>query len=205
MTWPPARPSSPACAGRARNKPVATAKRQRKGKVHRAPYRARLEELLREDRYTLKEMVAIIEAEFPGEEVSRSGIHRYEQGIRQFTERMQELETSARVIAEKYGKNAGDDTSTLLANAMVALATDTVINLSASGDASLDQVRKASQIAKNANEGKRVSLAVRKQIALEAREQLQREQAAALDKVVKTGGLSAAAAEDIRKKILGIG
>lgn len=183
---------------------MATAKRQRKGKVHRAPYRARLEELLREDRHTLNEMVAIIEAEFPGEDVSRSGIHRYEQGIREFTERMHELETSARVIAERYGKNAGDDTGTLLANAMVVLATDTVLSLSARGDAKLDEVRKAAQIAKNANEGKRVSLAVRKQIELAAREELQRQQAAALDKVVKTGGLSAEAASDIRKKILGI-
>ncbi|KAF1692751.1 hypothetical protein CSC62_14040 [Pseudoxanthomonas jiangsuensis] len=184
---------------------MATGKRQRKGKVHRAPYRARLEALLREGRHTLDEMVAIIRAEFPGEDVSRSGVHRYEQGIRDFTERMHELETSARVIAEKYGRNAGDDSGTLLANAMVVLATDTVLNLSARGNADLDEVRKASQIAKNANEGKRVSLAVRRQIEAEAREQLQREQAMALDSVVKSGGLSADAAEDIRKKILGIG
>ena len=183
---------------------MATEKRRRKGKVHRAPYRDRLEELLREDKHTLDEMVALIKTEFPEAEVSRSGIHRYESGIREFTERMHELETSAKVIAEKYGKNAGDDTSTMLANAMVVLATDTVMKLSASGDAKLDEVRKASQIAKNAQETKRVSLHVRKQIEAEAREKLQREQSAALDKVVSTSGLSAETADAIRRQILGI-
>lgn len=176
-----------------------TPKRQRKGKVHRAPYRARLEELLREDRYTLKELVAIIEAEFPGEEVSRSGIHRFDQGIRQFTERMRELETTSRVIAERYGKDAGDDTTTMLANAMVVLATDTVLNLSAQGDANLDEVRKASQIAKNANEGKRTSLAVRKQIEAEAREKLVHEQRKKLDKLERSGAISPEALQAVIK------
>lgn len=179
-------------------------KRRRRGKVHRAPYRARLEQLLREDRHTLDEMVQIIRTEFPEDDVSRSGIHRYEVGIREFTERMHELETSARVIAEKYGKNVGDDTSTVLANAMVVLATDTVLKLNASGEADIDEVRKVSQIAKNAAEAKRVSLAVRKQIEADAREALVREQSARLDTVVKVGGLSADAAADFRKKILGV-
>lgn len=180
-------------------------KRRRKGKVHRAPYRARLEALLREDCHTLDEMVAIIRAEFPDDGVSRSGIQRYDASIRDFTERMHELETSAQAIAEKYGRNAGDDTSNVLANAMVVLATDTVLKLRESGEASLDDVRKASQLAKNAQEGKRVSLAVRKQIEAEAREKLLQEQQSRLDKVVKIGGLSEASAADLRKKILGVG
>lgn len=179
-------------------------KRRRKGKVHRAPYRERLEELLREDRYTLDEMVAIIRTEFPGEEVSRSGVQRYDASIREFTERMHELETSAKVIAEKYGKNAGDDTSTVLANAMVVLATDTVLKLNASGEAGIDEVRKASQIAKNAAEAKRVSLAVRKQIEAEAREKLLREQTEKLDKVAKTGKYDQATLARIRSEVYGL-
>ena len=184
---------------------MATEKRRRRGKVHRAPYRARFEQLLREDRHTLDEMYAIIKAEFPEAEVSRSGLHRYESGIREFTERMHELETSAKVIAEKYGKNAGDDTSTMLANAMVVLATDTVMKLSASGDAKLDEVRKASQIAKNAQETKRVSLHVRKQIEAEARAQLQREQEKDLDKVAAEQGMDQAQIDFWKKRFLGIG
>lgn len=183
-------------------------KRHRKGKVHRAPYRARLEALLREDRYTLDELVAIIRSEFPGEEVSRSAVHRFDAGIREFTERMQELETSARVIAEKYGKTAGDDTSTVLANAMVVLATDTVLKLhqQSAGGEPLDvaTVRAASQIAKNAQETKRTSLAVRKQIEAEAREKLLREQEAKLDKVAKSGKYDAATLARIRSEVYGL-
>lgn len=182
---------------------AAPRKRLRRGKVHRAPYRARLEELLREDRHTLDEMVAIIRAEFPGEEVSRSGVQRFDVGIREFTDRMHELETSAKVIAEKYGKNAGDDTSTVLANAMVVLATDTVLKLnqkSAVGE-TLDvaTVRAASQIAKNAQETKRVSLAVRKQIEAEAREKLVLEQREKLDQLGKSGAITPEALQAVIK------
>jgi len=183
---------------------MATGKRRRKGKVDRAPYRARLEGLLREDCHTFDEMVDIIRAEFPGEEVSRSGVHRFSAKIHEFTQRMQELETSARVIAEKHGKNAGDDTSTMLANSMAVLATETVIKLLASDEASLDEVRKASQITKNATEAKRVSLAVRKQIEAEAREKLLREQDERLDKVAKSGKYDQATLARIRSEVYGL-
>lgn len=179
-----------------------TQKRRRKGKVHRAPYRDRLEDLLREDRHTLDEMVAIIKSEFPGEEVSRSGVHRYESGIREFTERMHELETSAKVIAEKYGKNAGDDTSTVLANAMVVLATDTVLKLNAAGDADLSDVRKVSLIAKTAQDTKRVSLAVRKQIEAEAREKALREAANRVETAAQARGLTGDDAAFWREQVL---
>lgn len=183
---------------------MSDAKRRRKGKVHRAPYRERFEELLREDRFTLDEMVAIIRAEFPEADVSRSGLHRYESSIRDFTEKMQELETSAKVIAERYGPNAGDDTSSMLANAMVLLTTDTVLKLNANPEVKLGDVKTAAQITKNALESKRVSLDVRKRIEAAAREKLLQEQSAKLDKLVKSKGLSEETAADMRKKILGI-
>jgi Protein of unknown function (DUF3486). len=179
-------------------------KRRRKGKVHRAPYRARFEELLRDDCYTLDEMTAIIRAEFPDAEVSRSGLHRYDASIRDFTEKMHELETSAKVIAERYGSTAGDDTSTMLANAMVLLTTDTVLKLNANPEVKLGDVKTAAQITKNALESKRVSLDVRKKIEAAAREKLLQEQSAKLDKLVKSKGLSEETAADMRKKILGI-
>jgi len=177
-------------------------KRRRKGKVHRAPYRARLDELLNENCHTLDEMVAIIKAEYPEEEVSRSSFQRYDASIRDFSERMREVEAQAKVIANTYGKNAGDDTSSMLANAMVLLATDTVLNLRTSGEAKLDDVRKASQIAKNAQEGKRVSLAVRKQIEAEAREKALNEAAARVDAAAQARGLTAEDASFWRDQVL---
>jgi len=179
-------------------------KRRRKGQVHRAPYRVRLEELLRADAYTLDEMVAIIRTEFPGETVSRSGIHRYDQSIRAFTEKMQELDASARAMAERFGKHAGDDTTTMLANAMVTLATDTAIKLAASGAAELDDVRKLSQTAKNAIQGKQVSLNVRKQIEAEVREQVLAEQKVKIEALGKTGKYDAATLAAVMRQGYGL-
>jgi len=172
-------------------------KRRRKGNVHRSPYRARLEELLRADTYTLDEMVAIIKAEYPDEPVSRSSVHRYDAQIRSFTEKMQELETHAKIIADKYGKS--EETGNLLANAVMALTTDTALNLMASGAAELDDVRKLSQTAKNAIQGKQVSLHVRKQIEAETRAKVLAEQKAKLEALEKTGAIDKAALATIIK------
>ena len=189
---------------------MATEKRRRnsKGKVERAPYRARVEQLLRENKHTLREIVAIVEQEFPDEKVTVGSIHTFDKRIHDFTERMRELETSARIIAEKYGPNAGDDATTVLANAMVVLATDTVLKLNekslADEPVDLASVRAASQIAKNAQESKRVSLNVRKQIEAEVREALLREQSEKLDKVAKTGKYDQATLARIRSEVYGL-
>jgi len=167
-------------------------KRRRKGQVHRAPYRARLEELLRADTHTLDEMVAIIKAEFPDEPVSRSSVHRYDAQIRSFTEKMQELETHARVLADKYGKN--EETGHLLSQAVMTLTTDTALNLMASGaPPELDDVRKLAQTAHTALQGKQVSLKVRQQIEAETREKVLAEQKAKLEALEKTGAIDKAA------------
>jgi len=177
-------------------------KRRRKGNVHRAPYRARLEALLREDTHTLDEMVAIIKAEYPDEPVSRSSVHRYDAQIRTFTEKMQELETHARVIADKYGKN--DDTGNLLTNAVMTLATDTAIKLVASGEADIDDVRKISLAARNALRGKSISLDVRKQIEAETREKVLAEQKAKLEAMEKTGKINKAAFDVVAREMYGL-
>jgi len=160
-------------------------KRRRKGNVHRAPYRVRLEELLRADTYTLDEMVAIIKAEYPDEPVSRSSVHRYDAQIRTFTEKMQEMETHARVIADKYGKN--EETGNLLSQAVMTLTTDTALNLMASGAAELKDVQKLTQTARTAMQVKQVSLNVRKQIEAQTREKVLAEQKAKIEALGKTG------------------
>jgi len=177
-------------------------KRRRRGNVHRAPYRARLEELLRADTHTLDEMVAIIKAEYPGETVSRSSVHRYDAQIRSFTEKMQELETHAKVLADKYGKN--DETGNLLSEAVMALTTETALNLMASGAAELDDVRKIAQTAHTALQGKQVSLNVRKQIEAETREKVLAEQKAKLEALGKTGAIDAAGLKTVMQAAFGL-
>ena len=68
----------------------------------------------------------------------------------------------------------------------------------------MDDIRKMARAAKDAIDTQRVGINVRKAIAAEAREQLLREQAANLDKVVKSGGLSEDAAASMRRQILGL-
>jgi len=177
-------------------------KRRRKGNVHRAPYRARLEELLRTDTHTLDEMVAIIKAEFPAETVSRSSIHRYDAQIRSFTEKMQEMETHARVIAEKYGRN--EETGHLLSQAVMTLTTDTALNLMASGDRDIDTVRKLAQTAHTALQGKQASLKVRKQIEAEVREKVLAEQKAKIEALGKTGAIDAAGLKTVMQAAFGL-
>jgi len=177
-------------------------KRRRKGHVHRAPYRTRLEELLRADTYTLDEMVAIIKAEYPDEPVSRSSVHRYDAHIRSFTEKMQELETHAKIIADKYGKS--DDTGNLLANAVMTLTTDTALHLMASGGAELDDVRKLAQTAHTALQGKQVSLNVRKQIEAEVREKVLAEQKAKIEALGKSGAIDAAGLKTVMQAAFGL-
>jgi len=177
-------------------------KRRRKGNVHRAPYRERLEELLRADTHTLDEMVAIIKAEYPGETVSRSSVHRYDAQIRSFTEKMQELETHAKVLADKYGKS--DDTGNLLANAVMTLTTDTALNLMASGAAELDDVRKLAQTAQTALQAKQVSLNVRKQIEAEVREKVLAEQKTKLEALEKNGKINKAAFDVVTREMYGL-
>jgi len=157
-------------------------KRRRKGKIHAMPpeVRARIDELLRADRHTFAEIKAIMAAEFPEEEpLSTSGIHRYDARIRVYTEKMQELETHARILADKYGKN--EETGNLLSQAVMTLTTDTALNLMASGAAGLDDVRKLAQTAHTALQGKQVSLKVRQQIEAEVREKVLAEQKAKLE------------------------
>lgn len=185
-------------------------RRRAKSSISRLPaeQKAHVERLLREGQLTLDEMIAELQARFPGEpagEVSRSALHRYEQGFAQMTARMREIEAISQTVVGELGEGIGDKAGALLAQAITTLATNAALKAHENEDISIDEIRKLAVAARNAMEAQRVGVNVRKAVAEEARARLLREQEAALDKVVKTGGLSADAAADIRRKILGIG
>lgn len=185
-------------------------RRRARSSISRLPpeQKTHVERLLREGRLTLDEMIAELQAAFPGApaaEVSRSALHRYEQGFAELTARMREIEQISQTVVGELGEGIGDKAGALLAQAITTLATNAALKAHEKEDVSIDEIRKLAVAARNAMETQRVGVNVRKTIAAEARERLLREQTDALDKVVKTGGLSAEAAEDIRRKILGIG
>ena len=80
----------------------------RKSSVSRLEPAARkhLEKLLREDRLTLDQLLAEMRAKFPTADVSRSGIHRYQQSFEEMVGRMLEVEPQTRFPT--YGSLLGD-------------------------------------------------------------------------------------------------
>lgn len=184
-------------------------KRRAKSSISRLPaeQKAYVERLLREGRLTLDEMIADLQAKFPGEpaaEVSRSSLHRYDQQVAEMSERMRAIESVSEVLVGEFGEGVGEKAGALLGQAVTTLATHAALRLQDQEDVSIEDVRKLARAAKDAIDTQRVSVNVRRAIAAEAREQLLREQAEALDQVVKTGGLSDEAARSIRDKILGV-
>lgn len=187
-----------------------TAPRRGKSSIQRLPpeQRAHVERLLREDRLTLAEMIAELQQTFPGEpaaEVSRSALHRYHQGISAMTARMRDIEAAAQAVVGELGEGVGEKAGALLGHAITTLATNAALKAHESDETSIEDIRKLARAANDAMNTQRMSVNVRRAVAQEAREALQREQAAKLDNVVKSGGLSEERAKEFRKKILGIG
>ena len=182
------------------------ATRKRRSNISRLPaeQRAFVERLLREDRLTLSEMFDAIRAKFPDADVSRSGLHRYQASFAELTARMREIDRAAQALVGELGDGIGDKAGQLLANAVTTLATNAALRAQESDDISIDEVRKMATAAKNALDTRRLSLRERQALRQEAREELQREQAARLDTIVKEAGLSDETAATFRRKVLGL-
>ena len=188
---------------------MAARKRRAKSSIDRLPpeQKAYIEQRLREGAMTLDELIVDLQARFPGEpaaEVSRSAVHRYNHQFAELTQRMRDIDQAANALVGEFGDSLGEKASSLLANAVVTLATDAALKLQSADEVDVETVRKLARASKDAIDIKRIDVNVRKAIAAEAREKLLREQEAKLDKVVKTGGLSKEAAADIRAQILGV-
>lgn len=184
-------------------------RRRRQSSITRLPpeQRARIEQLLREDRHTLDEMIATLQVEFAGEPaaaVSRSALHRYEQGFAELTGRMREIEQMAQTVVGELGDGIGEKSGQLLAQAITTLAINATLRAHQDDAISVEEVRKLAVAARAAIDSQRVGVNVRKAVAEEARNALLREQEAALDKAVRTGGLSDEVAREMRDKILGV-
>lgn len=184
-------------------------KRRAKSSVSRLPpdQKAYVERLLREGRLTLREMIEDLEGKFPGEpaaEISKSALHRYDRQFQALASRMREVQTMSEAIAGELGEGIGDKAGELLSQAVITLATRATLDAHEQDSVPIDEIRKLAVAAKNAIDSRRMDVGVRKAMREEARAQLLAEQSEALDKVVKSGGLSAEAAKDMRDKILGV-
>lgn len=179
----------------------------RKSTITRKPaqVRALIDKLIREDRLTLDEMRAYVDGKFPGEAPARATLHRYQAGMKEISERMRAQDVAARAIVSEFGENPDDRAGALMVQAVTTVMTDVALRTNEQAETSIDDARKLARAAKDTIAARTSSLKERQAIEQAAREKLLREQAAQLDKVVKTGGLSQEKAAEFRKKILGIG
>lgn len=181
----------------------------RKPKITRLPadQRRYIERLLREDRLTLDEMLGAIRAKFPGADVpSRSGLGRYKQHVTELAGRMRDIQAAGTALVAELGEDPNDRAGQLLVQAVTTLATHAALKASDpdTDDLSIKEVGQLARGARAVLEARKMSLAERQEIARMAREQMAAEQAEALEQTVREGGLSAKAAETIRKQILGV-
>lgn len=180
----------------------------RKSAIERGPeeVRATIDRLIRQGRLTLDEMRAYIAEKHGAEHApSRSGLHRYTVQQEAMLEKMRAIDSAARVVVEELGESPDDRAGALLVQSITTLAVDASMRAQADGEEpSIEEVRKLARAARDVISARTMSLKERQAIEAHAREKLQREQAAALDKVVKQGGLTADLAKQFREQILGV-
>lgn len=179
-----------------------------KPKIKRLPAEQRryVEKLLRDDQLTLDEMQAAISARFPAAQApSRSSLGRYKQNLAELSGRMRDIQAASTALVSELGEDPHDRAGQLLVQAVTTLATHAALKANdADEDLSIKDVTQLARGARAVLEARKMSLSERQEITRMAREELQREQDDALKGAVKSGGLTASAAETIRKQVLGL-
>lgn len=165
--------------------------------------RKHLEKLLRQDRLTLDELLAEMRAKFPGEQLSRSGIHRYQASFSELVGRMREIEAASGALVDELGEGVGDKAGALLAQAVTTLATNAALNAHGQ-DVSIKEVSELARAARAAMQARTMSIKEREAIEEAARRKLLAEQQANLEKIAKTQGMSQDQVDFWIKDFLGV-
>lgn len=173
----------------------------RKSTIHKLEPEVRqyIEKLIREDRFTLDEMIEDIQNRFPSQETpSRSSLHRYQKGFNEMTQSLREIETASRVLVDELGEGIGDKAGGLLAQAVTTLATRAAFRAHENEDLTIKEVAELSRAARAAMQTRTMSLKERQEIEKTTREKLLREQKAKLDELGRSGEISA----DVLSKVI---
>lgn len=181
----------------------------RKPKITRLPpaQRRYIEQLLREDRLTLDEMIAAIRTKFPDANVpSRSGLGRYKQHVHELAGRMRDIQAAGTALVSELGEDPNDRAGQLLVQAVTTLATHAALKAT-DPDADELTIKEVAQLARGARavlEARKMSLAERKEIERLARESLLREQEQNLQEAVRSKGMDETQAAFWRNRVLGV-
>lgn len=166
--------------------------------------RSYIEKKLRENRLTLDQLIADLQATFPAKEKpSRSALGRYRQSFDEMLARMREQETMARILVEELGENPDDRAGALMVQSLTTLVNRAVFEAQTDDKVCIDDVRYLARAAKDAIQARKASLDERKQVEQAARERLLKEQEERLDDARGADGMSAQLENRIRGILLG--
>lgn len=162
--------------------------------------KAHLQKLMRDGRHTLNELLAAMREKFPEEELSRSGIQRYQANFQEMVGRMREIETAASALVSELGDGVGDKAGALLTQAVTTLATDAALKAH-NEDLSVKEIGELARAARATMQARTMSLKERQAIAEEARAKLLEEQRAALEAMPNKGGVTSTTKAAIREAL----
>lgn len=178
----------------------------RKSSVSRLDPDARkyLEQLIRQDRHTLDELLAAMREKFPAADVSRSGIYRFQVPFREMMDRMRDQQAMAGVLVEELGENPDEKAGTLMVQAITTLTTQAALIEAGAEKVDMEAVRKLARAAKDVIQARKVDRMERISIRQAARDELLAEQQANLEHIAKTKGMGKEQLDFWLKEFLGV-
>lgn len=154
---------------------------------------------LRENRLTLDELRAELEAEFPEEPTpSRSALGRHRASVEEMIAHEREMAAAAEALVGELGEDFDAKSGALLAQAVTTLTSRYAMGkLQSDADMDIADVLDLARAAKTAQEARSLNLKERREVERMAREKLLEEQKAKLDAMGNKGGVT----EDTKRAI----
>lgn len=178
-----------------------------KSSISRLPpmVKAYIQKLLREDRMTLDDMLADIQARFPNEKTpSRSALSRFKVGFEELTDKVRQQREMAEAFVGAFGEDASDKTGVLLVEAISTLTYQAAMGAHEKDTVTIAEVSALARAAKATMEARTLSVKERQTIEKAAQEHLVREQQGKLDELGKSGALTADTLQRIRQEVYGL-
>jgi hypothetical protein len=180
----------------------------RRSSVDRLPkaVKDQLERMVADDRLTLDEMREQIARLYGAEHApARSPLWRWQQKFKATAERLKESREIARGVVDELGTAPDGDQGRAMVEVLSALVMKLMMTAAERDELDLDEIRHLARVVKQTAEAQQKAILNTKEIEQAAREKLLREQAAKVDQLEKSKGMSAETADQIRRQILGLG
>ena len=174
----------------------------RKSTIRSKPveWRRHFDSLLREDRYTLDQVLGKMREHFPAEAPpSRSAAGRYSQHLAELAGRMRDIQAAGTALVAELGEDPNDRGGQLLVQAVTTLATHATLKATGSDkEISIKHVGELARAARAVLQARKMRLAERQEIARVAREHAAEEAV----QEARIGGVSEATIAKIRDRVL---